>query len=107
MGRTWTGGVAENALWECRWRQLAVQLASWYAKPSDTVERQFMAILADEWRGVIGRTWNSERPLVFDHVFLTKTLDVRHTVLQEVYEDLKHHNDGSHVDGLVIDNAIW
>ena len=54
-----------------------MQLASWYAKPSDTVERQFMAILADEWRGVIGRTWNSERPLVFDHVFLTKTLDVR------------------------------
>ena len=36
-----------------------------------------MAILAAEWRGVISRSWNSERPLVFAHVVLTKTLGVR------------------------------
>ena len=35
-----------------------------------------MAILAAEWRWVLGRLWNSERPLVFTHVFLTKTLGV-------------------------------
>ena len=39
--------------------------------------RPFTAILAEEWRGVISRNWNSERPLVFTHVFLTKTLGVR------------------------------
>ena len=36
-----------------------------------------MAILAVEWRGVISHSWNSERPLVFAHVVLTKTLGVR------------------------------
>ena len=30
-----------------------------------------------EWLGVLGRKWNSERPLVFAHVFLTKTLGAR------------------------------
>ena len=33
--------------------------------------------MAAEWRGVLSRSWNSERPLVFAHVVLTKTLDVR------------------------------
>ena len=36
-----------------------------------------MAILVTEWRGVLRRSWNSERPLVLDHVVLTKTLGVR------------------------------
>ena len=39
--------------------------------------RRFTAILEEEWRGVISRSWNSERPLVFTHVVLTKTLGVR------------------------------
>ena len=38
--------------------------------------RRSTAILAAEWRGVLSRSWNSERPLVFAHVFLTKTLGV-------------------------------
>ena len=33
--------------------------------------------MAAEWRGVLGRSWNYERPLVFAHVVLTKTLGVR------------------------------
>ena len=39
--------------------------------------RRFTAILAAEWRGVLNRSWNSERPLVFSHVVLTKTLGIR------------------------------
>ena len=38
--------------------------------------RRFTSILAVEWQGVIDRSWNSERPLVFAHVVLKKTLDV-------------------------------
>ena len=38
---------------------------------------RFTAIHAAEWRGVISQSWNSERPLVFAHVVLTKTLGVR------------------------------
>ena len=35
-----------------------------------------MSILAAEWRVVISRSWNSERPLIFAHVVLTKTLGI-------------------------------
>ena len=38
---------------------------------------RFTAILAAEWQGVLARSWNSEIPLVFAHVVLTKTLGVR------------------------------
>ena len=41
------------------------------------VGRRFTEILAAEWRGVLNRSWNSERPLAFAHVMLTKTLGVR------------------------------
>ena len=37
---------------------------------------RFTEILAAEWRGVLNRSWNSEIPLVFSHVVLTKTLGV-------------------------------
>ena len=57
------------------WRQLAAQSASWYSTPPDKLGHRFTAVLATEWRGVLGRKWNSERPLVFAHVVLTKTLD--------------------------------
>ena len=30
-----------------------------------------------------------------------------HLLLREVYGDFPHHNDGSHLDGGVTDNAIW
>ena len=41
------------------------------------MRRRFTAILAAEWRGVLGRSWKSERPLVFVHVVLTKMLGIR------------------------------
>ena len=71
------GGVADDAIWQRRWRQLAAQSASWYAMPSGAVGRRFTAILDAEWRGVLGRSWNFERPLVFAHIVLTKMLGVR------------------------------
>ena len=30
-----------------------------------------------------------------------------HLLLQEFYGDFPHHNDGSHLDGVVADDAIW
>ena len=32
--------------------------------------------MSPEWRGVLNRSWNSEVPLVFAHVILTKMLGV-------------------------------
>ena len=71
------GRVPDDTVWQRRWHRLAAQLASWYATPYVALERRFMAILSAEWRGVIGRTWNSKSPLVSAHVVLTKTLGVR------------------------------
>ena len=45
--------------------------------PSGEVGRCFTAILATECRGVLNRSWNSEIPLVFVQVVLTKTLGLR------------------------------
>ena len=64
-------------MWQRRWRQFADQSSSWYATPSGAVGRPFAAILAAELQGVLGRSWNSKRPLVFAHVVLTKTFGVR------------------------------
>ena len=77
VGSHLDGGVADVALWKIHWHRLAAQTASWYATPTGAVGRRFTAILDVEWQGVIVQSWNSERPLFFAHVFLTKTLGVR------------------------------
>ena len=84
-------GIADDAAWQCRWRRLAAQSASWYATSSGAVGRRFTAILAAEWRGVISRSWNSERSLVFAHVVLTKTLGVRRA--QEIRASITRRMD--------------
>ena len=71
------GGLAGDAAWHHCWGWLAVNSASWYATPSGAVGHRFTEILAAEWPEVLFRSWNSERPLVFAHVVLTKTLGVR------------------------------
>ena len=71
------GGVVYDALLKLHWRCLAAQLSSWYNTPSGVVGCRFTVILASEWWGVLVRTWNSERPLVFAHSVLTKMLGFR------------------------------
>ena len=71
------GVIADDAAWQCRWRRIADQSASWYATPSGAVGRCFTEILAAGWWGVLSQIWNSERPLVFSHIVLTKMLGFR------------------------------
>ena len=71
------GGIMNDSVWQSHWRRLAAPSASWYATPSGSVGCRFTAILAAEWQGFLNRSLNSERPLVFAHVVLTKTLGVR------------------------------
>ena len=42
------GGVADDAIWQSRWRRLAAQSASWYNNPAGAVGHCFTAILAVE-----------------------------------------------------------
>ena len=76
-GNTKQGGVLDKATWQIHWRRISAQSASWYSTPPGKVGRQFTAVLDAEWRGVLDRKWNSERPLVFSHVVLTKTQSAR------------------------------
>ena len=69
-------GVADDAIWQCRWCRLAAQLASWYATLSGALGCRFTTILAAEWRGVISRSWISKSPLLFAHVILTNMVGV-------------------------------
>ena len=71
------GGIEDKSAWQRRLRRLAAQSASWYATPSGAVGRRFTEILTAEWRGVLSQSWNSEIPLVFAHVVLSKTLGAR------------------------------
>ena len=68
------GGVPEDSVWQSHWNQLNVKSYSWYATTPSKVGQRFTAVPAAEWQGVLNWKWNSERPLVFVHVFLTKTL---------------------------------
>ena len=76
IGSQLEGRVVDDALWQRCWCRLAAQSESWYATPSGAVGLYITAILAAEWRGFLGRSWNSERPLVFAHVVLTKMLGI-------------------------------
>ena len=42
------GGIKDDALWQCHWRQIAAQSASWSATPSGAVGRRLMEILDAE-----------------------------------------------------------
>ena len=65
-------GVTDDAIWQCRWRGLAAQSASWHATPSGAVGCRFTEILAAEWWGVLDRSWKSERSLVFTTLLLLR-----------------------------------
>ena len=72
-----TGRVPYDALWKKCWTKLAAQLSSWYSTPSGKAGCRFTKVLDAEWCEVIDHKWNSERPLVFPHVVLTRTLSAR------------------------------
>ena len=85
------GRVTDHAIWKLCWRRRAVQLATWYATPSGAVGRRFTAILAAEWRGFLGRSWNSNMPLVFAHVIITKMFSVQRA--KEIWEQITNWID--------------
>ena len=66
--------VADDAIWQRRWIQLAEQSDSWYATPSGAVGRRFTAILAAEWRGFLPGVgdlrYPSSSPTSFLQIFL-------------------------------------
>ena len=76
-GRHLDGGIADDGVWQRRWRKVvATKLSLWNA-PKGKIGRTFVEQLAREWRGVRERHWNSERPIVFAAVVLGRKSTVR------------------------------
>ena len=71
------GGIATDALWQRRWRRMALIATTRYQAPACKVGRRFLTILVAEFRGARERLWNSERPLVFVATVLQTTPGVR------------------------------
>lgn len=90
-GRHLHGGVASDNLWQRRWRRMADLTPTHYAAPKGTVGRRFVATLAREFQGIISRTWNSERPLVFASVILQTTPGVKRA--RDIRKRLTHRMD--------------
>jgi hypothetical protein len=72
-----SGGIAEDALWQERWRQLISFPSHAYDVPSGAVGKRFVEKVADELKGIRSRKWNSERFLVLQVVVLQRTRDVK------------------------------
>jgi hypothetical protein len=72
-----SGGIADDHLWQRRWRKLVAHSPARYEAPKGKVGKRFISLLADEFQGVTARHWNSERPLVFVAVVLEKQDGVR------------------------------
>ena len=67
----------DDAAWKSHWLWLAAQLACWYDMSPGSAGRRFKTILDAKWQGVLNRNWNSDRTLVFAHIFLTKMMRIR------------------------------
>ena len=76
-GKHLTGGIADDALWQERWLQLASFPSHAYDVPSGAVGKRFVERVAEELKGIRSRKWNSERFLVLQVVILQRSRDVK------------------------------
>ena len=94
--------VLDVTVFQHFWHRMAVQLAILYAALSGKLGHRLTEIMAAKWQVVINRSWNSERPLVFNHFILTNILGVRRAkeIRTRVTRRTKLWNMGLHA-GLV------
>ena len=83
-------GIADDDVWQMRWRLLVSQPGLRYRTPQGAVGRRFIKFLTEEFRGVRERLWNVERPMVFMGVILQttpgarKAQKIRHRITQRL-----------------------
>jgi hypothetical protein len=59
------GGALNDAICQSRWKRVVQLPTAAYGAPKGRVGRRFVAMLTQEFQGVLDRKWNSERPIVF------------------------------------------
>ena len=67
------GGVADDKLWQERWKRIVQLTPTHYIVPKGPVGRRFITTLCLEFEGMLARKHNSERPIVFVAVILQTT----------------------------------
>ena len=65
-------GPSEDAKWMRYWRRVVQTKPIWYKNPQGRLGKQFIRKLAELFRGVRERKWNSEMIIVFPAVILYK-----------------------------------
>ena len=72
------GGIEDNKLWLRRWlRVVACDLKLWEVPRRCNLGKRFVNLLANEFKGVRLRQWNSERVIVFAAVILNRRSNVK------------------------------
>ena len=67
------GGIADDKIWQRRWtRVVGCDLSLWEVPRRCNLGKRFVNQLANEFRGVRLRQWNSERVIVFAAVILNR-----------------------------------
>ena len=70
------GGIEGDLIWQQWFNEIASLPSRRYQLPRGRVGKTFIGILTKEWKGVLERKWNSERPLIFQAVILQRSLDI-------------------------------
>ena len=71
------GGIRDDAIWQAHWKEIVGLPPQRYDVPSGKIGRLFIQALTQELTGVVERSWNSERFLVFPAVILQRSPTVK------------------------------
>ena len=71
------GGIADDAVWQERWKKVVGLPPQRYNVPNGKVGVLFVKEVAVEMQGIVDRRWNAERFIVFQSVILQRSGEVK------------------------------
>ncbi len=71
------GGITDDDAWQVHFDRLAAIGTRQYTLPKGAVGKEFLELFTTEWRGILERKWNAERPLVCLLVILQRADGVK------------------------------
>ena len=101
------GGIADDKLWQMRWKRIVQSYLRRYNVPKGPVGNRFVSLLAEEFRQVRDRTSNSERALLFAPLVLQRVPGVHtaHDIRARIEARMDMWEQGL-FDGLVHDTIL-
>ena len=71
------GEIPDDAIWREHYKSIITYPLSQYDVPSGPIGRSFVRLIANEFRGVMDRKWNMEKPLSFIALVLHVSFDAK------------------------------